>query len=135
MGIILLVLVVVLVIWCITAYNGIVHLKTSCEEAFSTMDIYLKKRSDLIPNLVNTVKGYAEFEKETLEKVIQARAHALNASESERIQAENELSGALGRLIAVSEAYPDLKANQSFVSLQKELQDMEDEIANSRFQR
>lgn len=132
MGIILGIVLLVVLIWMIGAYNGLVRLKTSCEEAFSTMDIYLKKRSDLILNLVNTVKGNAKFEQETLQQVIEARNHTLNGSYKERIQAEKELSNSLAHLIAVSEAYPELKANQGFLALQKELQQMEEEIANAR---
>lgn len=132
MGIILGVVVIIIVIWALSAYNGLVRLRTACEEAFSTMDIYLKKRADLTENLVNTVKGNAKFEQETLQQVIQARNHTFTGSAKERMQAENELSSALGRLLAVSEAYPELKANQAFMSLQNELAHMEEEIANSR---
>lgn len=133
MWIIVLAVVVVIILWFIATYNGLVKLRTMVEEAFSTMDVYLKKRYDLIPNLVNTVKGYAKHESETLESVVQARSMAMNAgSGEERIKAEGELSQALGRLLAISEAYPDLKANQNFMSLQNDLRVMEQEIANSR---
>ena len=132
MWIILLVVLAVLIIWFIATYNGFVSLKNKVEEAFSTMDVYLVKRYDLIPNLVETVKGYAAHEKETLEKVVSARSLAMNAhSMDEKIAQEQNLSG-LGRLLAISESYPDLKANTNFIDLQRQLKDMEGEIANAR---
>lgn len=125
--------VVLFIMWLISTRNGFVKLKNSIEEAFSTMDVYLKKRYDLIPNLVETVKGYAKHEKETLEAVMKARNVAMGASNMEdKIAGENMLSGTLKSLFAVAEAYPDLKANANFMALQQELSDMEDEIANSR---
>lgn len=131
--IILLVIAAALVIWFVATYNGFVSLRNKVEEAFSTMDVYLVKRYDLIPNLVETVKGYATHEKETLEKVISARNLAMNAhSMDEKIAQEQNLSGFLGRLIAISESYPDLKANTNFMDLQRQLKDMEGEIANAR---
>lgn len=130
---VLLAAVILIVIWAIAAYNGLIRSKEMCEEAFSTMDVYLKKRADLIPNLVNTVKGYTKHEEKTLESVIQARSSALNAGNAqEKLAAEGELSQALGRLLAISEAYPELKANSNFLSLQNDLKTMEQEIANSR---
>ena len=100
---------------------------------FRSMDVYMKKRYDLIPNLVETVKGYAAHESNTLQKVVEARNMAQSASTvEERAQAENILSGTLKSLFAISEAYPDLKANQNFMDLQSQLQRIEDEIANSR---
>lgn len=123
----------IIIIWIIASYNGFVKLKNSIEEAFSTMDVYLKKRYDLIPNLVETVKGYAKHESETLEKVIQARNIAAGAKNIEdKVAGENMLTGMLKSLFAVAEAYPDLKANTNFMDLQDELKDIEDEIANSR---
>lgn len=125
--------IVLIVIWVIAAYNGFVRLRNMVEEAFSTMDVYLKKRVDLIPNLVETVKGYASHEKETLERVIKARNIATTAENmDDRIQGETMLTGALRSLFAVAEAYPDLKANTNFMDLQGQLQRMEDEIANAR---
>lgn len=125
--------VVLILIWFVATYNGFISLRTKCEEAFSTMDVYLKKRYDLIPNIVETVKGYAKHESETLEGVIAARAKAVSAtSDSEKLEAEANLSGALGRLMAISESYPDLKANQNFLDLQNQLKLMETEIASSR---
>jgi len=120
-------------IWVISAYNGFIRLRNMVEEAFATMDVYLKKRYDLIPNLVETVKGYAAHEKTTLENVIKARNMAADAKTMEgRIEGENMLSGMLRSLFALAEAYPDLKANQNFLDLQSQLQRVEDDIANSR---
>ena len=132
-GIIIAVIVGVIVVWLIAAYNGFVRANNNCEEAFATMDVYMKKRYDLIPNLVETVKGYAAHESNTLQKVVEARNMAQSASTvEERAQAENILSGTLKSLFAISEAYPDLKANLNFMDLQSRLQRIEDEIANSR---
>ena len=106
--IVLLVVVVVIVFWMIGAYNGLIQLRNNVEEAFSTMDVFLKKRYDLIPNLVETVKGYAKHEKETLENVIKARNMAMGAgSVEDKLQAENMLSGTLKTLFALTESYPD----------------------------
>ena len=131
--IIILVVVALLVIYLITCYNSFVKLNNKIKEAYATMDVYLNKRYDLIPNLVETVKGYAKHEQGTLEKVIQARNMAMNAgSVDERVEGENILSGTLKSLFALSESYPDLKANENFVSLQSDLNRMEEEIASSR---
>lgn len=125
--------VVLVLFWFIGVYNTFVKLKNSIEEAFSTMDVYLKKRYDLIPNLVNTVKGYAKHESETFEKVIKARNSAMNAGNvEERLENENVISGALKSIFALAESYPELKANTNFLDLQNQLQRTEDEIANSR---
>src|SRR5579885_1733342 len=116
-GIIVLVVLVLLVIFVIGMYNSLVRLKVQCDNAWADIDVQLKRRYDLIPNLVETVKGYATHEKDTLEKVIQARNMAMNAQGvAAQAQAENALSGTLKTLFAVSEAYPDLKANSSFLS-------------------
>lgn len=132
-GYILLAIVVILVIYAIGAYNGFVRQRNGVEEAFSTMDVYLKKRFDLIPNLVETVKGYAKHESETLEAVIAARNKAASASTDEsRLQAEGDLSQVMGRLFALTESYPDLKANTNFIDLQNQLKQIETEIAQSR---
>lgn len=126
-------IVVVIVLWAILTYNGFISLRNRVEEAFSTMDVYLKKRYDLIPNLVETVKGYAKHEKETLENVISARNTAVNAhSVDEQIAAEKQLAQSLLNLNAVAEQYPDLKANQNFMTMQADLKEMEGEIANAR---
>lgn len=127
------VLFVIIPVWVIGIYNAFVKLRNNVDEGFSTMDIYMKKRYDLIPNLVETVKGYAKHEKETLEKVMAARYSAMNSATTEqRIENENILQGALKSLFAVTENYPDLKANENFTELQKTLKDLEAEIANSR---
>ena len=127
------VIVVLCVISFIAIYNGFVKLKNQVEEAFATMDVYMKKRFDLIPNLVETVKGYAAHEKETLMGVTQARAAVMNsATTEERLQNEGALTGALKTLFAVSEAYPQLQANTNFLDLQNQLQKVEEDIANSR---
>jgi LemA protein len=131
--IILIVVLVVIGGWLVSAYNGFISWRNRVDEAFSTMDVYMVKRYDLIPNLVETVKGYASHEKETLEGVITARNHAVNAkSMDEKMAAEGEISGVLSRLFALSEAYPDLKANQQFLDLQNQLQKVEEDIAQSR---
>jgi LemA protein len=117
----------------ITVYNGLVNKKVETENAWSQIDVQLKRRHDLIPNLVETVKGYAAHEKETLERVIQARNAAVNArGVAEQAQAENTLTSTLKTLFAVAEAYPDLKANQSFLRLQEELTATENRISFAR---
>ena len=126
---IILAIIVILIIWLAGSYNGFIKLRNKTEEAFSAMDVSLKKRYDLIPNYVETVKGYAKHESQTLEKVISARNAA---TAEERIANDNSLSGTLKSLFAVSEAYPDLKANQNFLQLQDQLQRIEEEIAGSR---
>lgn len=114
-------------------YNNMIKKRNKAEEAFSTMDVYLKKRYDLVPNLVETVKGYAKHEKEALTGVMQARNSAMNAkTATERIENDNILTGTLKSLFAVSEAYPDLKANANFLSLQKELSALEVDISSAR---
>lgn len=124
--------VVLLILWVIITYNGFIKLKNRCEEGFSTMDVYLKKRFDLIPNLVATVKGYAKHETETLEKVIAARNSGRRNSMEEKIQDENQISNALRQIFALSESYPDLKADANFKELQAQLTKIEEDIANSR---
>ncbi len=125
--------VVVVVLWVILTYNRLVTLRNRIENAWAQIDVQLKRRYDLIPNLVETVKGYAEHERETLEKVTQARNMAVSAQGPQaQAQAENVLTGALKSLFAVSEAYPDLKANQNFLELQEELTATEGRIAYSR---
>ncbi|MBS3987696.1 MAG: LemA family protein [Erysipelotrichaceae bacterium] len=125
--------IIVIGLFFANSYNSFVSLRNRVEEAFSTMDVFMMKRYDLIPNLVETVKGYTKHEQETLEKVIQARNMAVNASSPEdKMKAEGEFSGVLSRLFALSEAYPDLKANQQFLDLQSQLKLIEDDIAQSR---
>jgi LemA protein len=124
---------VVLIGAAIVMYNGLVNKRMETQNAWSQIDVQLKRRYDLIPNLVETVKGYASHEKETLERVIQARNAAMNAQGvAAHAQAENQLTGALKSLFAVSEAYPDLKANQSFLGLQEELTATENRISFAR---
>ena len=126
-------LLVLLVIFSIVTYNGLVRLRNQIENAWAQIDVQLKRRYDLIPNLVETVKGYATHEKETLEAVIQARNMAIQAQgPQEQAQAENVISGALKSIFALSEAYPDLKANQNFLNLQEELTGTEGRIAYAR---
>lgn len=128
-----LIIIAVVAVWFIGTYNGFIQLENKVEEAFSTMDVYLVKRYGLIPNLVETVKGYAKYEAETLEEVIKARNTAIGAiTPSEKIESENQLSNVLTKFMALSESYPDLKANTNYIDLQKQLQAMENEIANTR---
>lgn len=130
---ILIAIVVLIVLWAVATYNKLIRLRNDCEEGFSTMDVYMKKRFDLIPNLVETVKGYAKHESETLEAVIAARnAAAEPPSMEQRAKDDNVISGALRQIFALSENYPDLKANQNFQELQGQLQKTEEDIANAR---
>ena len=126
-------IVAIVVIWLIVAYNGFVRLATRTKESWADIEVQLKRRYDLIPNLVNTVKGYAGHESATFEKVTEARTKAMSAqTPAEHGQAENMLSGALKSIFALSEAYPDLKANQNFLELQRELSDTENKIQAAR---
>ena len=128
------ILAVVFVIYAVSVYNGFVRLKNRVTEAWSDIQVQMKRRYDLIPNLVETVKGYAAHEKGTLEKVIQARNMAMGMHENmqEVTQSENMLTGALKSIFALSENYPDLKANANFIELQRELRDTEDKIQAAR---
>jgi len=124
---------VLLVIFLIGMYNGLVRLKVQCDNAWADIDVQLKRRYDLIPNLVETVKGYAAHEKDTLEGVINARNRAMTATTpGEKAEAENMLSGALKSLFALAEAYPQLRAIESFTSLQNSLSQIEDTVQNAR---
>src|SRR3989338_7793974 len=126
-------LVVLAALWVIASFNGLVTLKNRAKEAWADIDVQLKRRYDLIPNLVQTVKGYATHEKELFEKVTQARANAMSAQGvAQKAGAENMLSQTLKSLFAVSENYPDLKASQNFLELQRELTDTEDKIQAAR---
>lgn len=130
---ILLVIVVGVLVWLVVMYNGLVGLRNRVSEAWSDIDVQLKRRYDLIPNLVNTVKGYATHESGVFEQVTKARSQAMQAgSTHDKAEAENMLSGTLKSLFAVAEAYPDLKANQNFLELQRELSDTENKIQASR---
>ena len=126
-------LVLIIGIVAIVCYNKLVREKISVEEAFSTMDVYLKKRFDLIPNLVETVKGYAKHEKETLDEVISLRGKSYGTmSVEEKLDSSNAISQAVPKLLALAEAYPDLKANQNFINLSEQLEEVEEDIANAR---
>ncbi|MDR2414092.1 MAG: LemA family protein [Odoribacteraceae bacterium] len=132
-GWILLGIAALFVIYCIAKYNALVRLRNNRENAFANIDVQLKQRHDLVPQLVATVKGYAAHEKETLERVINARNGAVNARGiDEKIAAENALTSALAGLKVTLEAYPDLKANTNFLQLQEEISDVENKLASSR---
>jgi LemA protein len=127
--------VLLLIVWVVSLYNGLIRGKNRTDEAWSDIDVQLKRRYDLIPNLVETVKGYAAHEKTTLDEVINARNRAMSVTDgpsNAKAEAENMLTGALKSVFALSEAYPDLKANQNFLELQKELTDTEDKIMAAR---
>ena len=131
--IVIAVIVAVVLFVVVGAYNRLVALDQRADQSFADIDVQLKQRQDLIPNLVETVKGYATHERGTLDAVTQARAAAAGAtSVNDKVQAENMLTGALGRLFAVAEAYPDLKANTNFQQLQSELSDIENKLAAAR---
>ena len=126
---------IILIIWVRIIYNSIITLKNSVKTAYSGIDVQLKRRVDLIPNLINTVKGYAKHEQQVLENITKARSAIMQAPKEDlkaQAQGDKMLSGALKSLFAVSENYPDLKANQNFISLQNELVETEDQIAASR---
>ncbi len=131
--IVIVVVVILIALFVMSQYNGLVKLRNLVDNAWAQIDVQLRRRNDLIPNLVETVKGYAKHESETLEAVIAARNASVNASGPEaQAQADNMLTGTLKSLFAVAEAYPDLKANQNFLELQEELTSTEDKIAYSR---
>lgn len=130
---VVLVIVLLLAFWAMGVYNGLVVLRNRVKDQWAQVDVVLKRRADLIPNIVETVKGYAGHEKETLDAVVNARNKAVNATTPEaEMQANGELSGALSRLFALSEAYPDLKANTNFMDLQAQLKETEDKISFAR---
>lgn len=132
-GIIILVIVVLLAIWCVSLYNNLVKLKNNRENAFANIDVQLKQRHDLVPQLVATVKGYATHEREVLQRVTEARTAAMGATTiNDKINAENALTSALAGLKVSLEAYPDLKANQNFLQLQNEIADLENKLAAVR---
>ena len=125
--------IAVIVVYLIATYNSFVKLRVSVEEGFATMDVYLKKRWDLIPNLVEVVKGYAAHESGTLESVVKLRNLSYdNLSPDDKVQANEKLASGLSRLIAIAESYPDLKANQNYLDLNTQLSKIEDDIANAR---
>lgn len=127
------VVLLLVVVWVFTTYNSLVKLKNNVEEGFATMDVYMKKRYDLVPNLVETVKGYAKHEKDTLTAVMDSRNSALKATNiKDRAQSESQLTESIKSLFALAENYPDLKANTNFLELQQQLTSVEQDIANSR---
>ena len=131
--IILLVVLVLIVLYVVSTYNGLVGLRNKVHDQFSQIDIQLKRRFDLIPNLVETVKGYAKHESETLEKVIAARNNYANAkTDAEKLEASKEMSRGVMNIMALAEAYPDLKANTNFVDLQNQLKEIEEKISYAR---
>lgn len=126
-------IIILAILWLIAVYNGLIKLKTRTDEAWSDIDVQLKRRHDLIPNLVETVKGYAAHEKEVFQKVTEARTRAMNATTTkEKAESENMLTGALKTLFAVSENYPQLRASENFQKLQDELTDTENKIQAAR---
>lgn len=130
---IIVVILVLLVLYVISAYNGLVRERNKVKDQWAQIDVQLKKRVDLIPNLVETVKGYAKHEKTTFEDVVKARnAFASANNVAEEIEANNQITGALNKLFALSESYPELKANENFLSLQADLKDIEEKISYAR---
>ena len=130
---IIIAIVVVLVFYMLGVYNGLVQLNNKVKEAFSTMDVYLKKRWDLIPNLVVTVKGYASHEKDTLKEIVELRNSSYdNMSDDEKIKKNEQISNGITKIMALAEAYPELKANENFRDLSNQLTKVEEDIANSR---
>ncbi len=126
-------IVLVIILWIVIVYNSLVKLRKRIQNAWAQIDVQLKRRSDLIPNLVSSVKGYMKFERDTLERIMTARAKAVSGSNvEERMKAEGEISGLLGRLFALVENYPELKANQNVSNLMEELRNTEDKIAYTR---
>ena len=130
---IILLIIISIIIYAFALYNNFVKLNNKVKEAFSTMDVYLKKRWDLIPNIVETVKGYAKHEKDTIEEVVELRNSTYDKmSDDEKIKTNEQLSSSISKIMVLAEAYPDLKANENFKNLSKELSKVEDDIANSR---
>ncbi len=126
-------LVVLLVLWFIGVANKLVRKKAEVDNAFADIDVYLTKRFDLIPNLVNTVKGYTKHEKDTFEAVVEARTKGLGAQTiNEKVEADEQMTSALGRLLAIAESYPELKADSSFIKLQESLNEIETELVGAR---
>ena len=132
-GYIIIAIIAVILIYAFTVYNSFVKLNNKVKEAFSTMDVYLKKRWDLIPNIVETVKGYAQHEKNSLEEVVKLRNSSYDKmSDDEKIRANEQLAGGISRIMALAEAYPDLKASDNYKDLSNQLAKVEDDIANAR---
>ena len=132
-GIIIAIIVLIMIVSCVLTYNSLVKSRNYVEKSFADIDVVLKERYDLIPNLVNTVKGYAKHESETLNKVIDLRAQAIKSNNvNEKVKINNEITSSLGNLIAIAENYPNLKADTSFLSLQQSLKDIESKLAGFR---
>lgn len=130
---IIIAIIVLIIVYVFALYNSFIKLNNKIKEAFSTMDVYLKKRWDLIPNIVETVKGYAKYEKDTIKEVVELRNSAYDKmSEEEKIRTNEQLSSGISKIMVLAEAYPDLKANENFKDLSNQLTKVEDEIANSR---
>ncbi|MDD9149913.1 MULTISPECIES: LemA family protein [unclassified Sporolactobacillus] len=130
--IIIIAVIAVIVIYFIVSYNGLIKYRNWVQESFSQIDVQLKRRHDLIPNLVETVKGYAKHERETLSRVVEARNRLVSGTPQQRIAADNQIEEALKSIFALAESYPDLKANQNFLQLQEELATTENKVAYSR---
>ena len=132
-AIVIIAIVVILLIWFISVYNSLVISRNKVRNQFSQIDVQLKKRYDLIPNLIETVKGYAKHETETLDAIVKARnSYADAKTDSEKIKNASELSKGIGRLLAIAESYPELKANENFLALQKDLKEVEEKISYAR---
>lgn len=130
---IIIAIIILIIIYAFSLYNSLVQLSNKVKEAFSTMDVYLKKRWDLIPNIVETVKGYAKHEEDTLKEIVSLRNSTYDKmSDGEKIKANEQLSNGINKIMALAEAYPDLKANENFKDLSNQLTKVEDDIANSR---
>lgn len=130
---IIIAIIILIIVYAFALYNSFVKLNNKVQEAFSTMDVYLKKRWDLIPNIVETVKGYAKHEKDTLKEVVELRNSTYDKmSDEEKIKTNEQLSSGINKIMALVEAYPDLKANENFKDLSNQLTKVEDDIANSR---
>ncbi len=133
MWFVIIAIVIAIAFYAFSLYNGFIRLNNKVKEAFATMDVYLKKRWDLIPNVVETVKGYAKHEESTLKEIVELRNGAYDSmSDDEKIKANENLSNGIIKIMALAEAYPDLKANENFKDLSNQLAQIEDEIANSR---
>lgn len=129
---IIIAIIVIIVLYVIVTYNALIRLRNWVKEAWSQIDVQLKRRHDLIPNLVNTVEGYKEYEQETFQKIVEMRNKLLDGTPQERMDADQEIQGALKTIFALSEAYPELKANENFLQLQEELTSTENKVAYSR---
>lgn len=130
--IVIIILLALIIGWYVSTNNSLVRARALAEEAYSTMDIYLKKRFDLVPNLVNVVKGYTEYESDTLKSIIEMRNASPNINPKENLNQQNEIESGISKVFALAEDYPDLKSDGQFLGLQKQLSDIENDIANAR---